>query len=272
MENKHFEELLAKYEKTAEEITFDYADMSDEELDAAFAEAFEKDSDPEENAKTEEQIEKKTVEMSVKMGEETKTFAKSLTDVIYALTDLVNATYIEDGGYFMVDVFDGGSVKSRYLVMHDLISGKSYKQAWNLKDGEYILKGERVEVTAEYLTDEEREQLDAMRSSYASLTVELDKANEMVSKFEAEPEKVEILEKECYAGIKETEDYAALVADHFDLSKEDLTAKLDGILLDYAKQGKLNYAQDEQSKQKVGSKTFPLFANNKGGRYGKLFS
>lgn len=35
-----FEELLAKYGKTAEDITFDYAEMSDEELEAKFAELF----------------------------------------------------------------------------------------------------------------------------------------------------------------------------------------------------------------------------------------
>ena len=35
-----FEELLAKYGKTAEDITFNYAEMSDEELEAKFAELF----------------------------------------------------------------------------------------------------------------------------------------------------------------------------------------------------------------------------------------
>lgn len=35
-----FEELLAKYGKTAEDVTFDYAEMSDEELEAKFAEMF----------------------------------------------------------------------------------------------------------------------------------------------------------------------------------------------------------------------------------------
>ena len=38
-----FNELLAKYNKTAEEITFEYENMTDEELVAAFAEAFDED-------------------------------------------------------------------------------------------------------------------------------------------------------------------------------------------------------------------------------------
>lgn len=36
----HFEELLAKYSKTAEDVEFDCASMSDDELDAKFAEVF----------------------------------------------------------------------------------------------------------------------------------------------------------------------------------------------------------------------------------------
>lgn len=42
-----FEELLAKYNKSVEEITFDYENMSDEELEAKFAEVFEDDTNGE---------------------------------------------------------------------------------------------------------------------------------------------------------------------------------------------------------------------------------
>lgn len=42
-----FEELLAKYEKSVEDITFDYENMSDEELEAKFAEVFENDTNGE---------------------------------------------------------------------------------------------------------------------------------------------------------------------------------------------------------------------------------
>ena len=44
-EMNHFEELLAKYGKTVEDITFEYEDMSDEELDAKFAELFDEAGD-----------------------------------------------------------------------------------------------------------------------------------------------------------------------------------------------------------------------------------
>lgn len=55
-----FNELLAKYNKTVDDITFDYNDMSDEELEVAFADAFEiadssEDSSSEENEKSAEE-------------------------------------------------------------------------------------------------------------------------------------------------------------------------------------------------------------------------
>ena len=45
-----FEELLAKYGKTAEEVTFEIEGLSDEELEAKFVEAFEGDGDDGEGA------------------------------------------------------------------------------------------------------------------------------------------------------------------------------------------------------------------------------
>ena len=45
-----FEELLAKYGKTAEDVTFDYTEMSDEELEAKFAEMFDDDNSEGDNS------------------------------------------------------------------------------------------------------------------------------------------------------------------------------------------------------------------------------
>ena len=47
-----FEELLTKYGKTAEDVTFDYAEMSDEELEAKFAEMLGEDLEPNMKAST----------------------------------------------------------------------------------------------------------------------------------------------------------------------------------------------------------------------------
>lgn len=45
-----FEELLAKYGKTAEDVTFDYTEMSDEELETKFAEMFDDDNSEGDNS------------------------------------------------------------------------------------------------------------------------------------------------------------------------------------------------------------------------------
>ena len=45
-----FEELLAKYGKTAEDVTFNYTEMSDEELEAKFAEMFDDDNSEGDNS------------------------------------------------------------------------------------------------------------------------------------------------------------------------------------------------------------------------------
>lgn len=269
MGNKHFEELLTKYEKKVEDIKFDYANMSDEELDAAFVEAFEREPVPEDNADTEEKV----VELSVKIGEEVKTFAKSLDEVIYALTDLVNQTYAEDGTYYSCVVYDGGTAKTRTVVMQDVYTGKAYRQGWSIKDGNYSLKNERIEVYAEWVTAAERDQLDNMRTNYSALSDELDNVKEQLAKHQAEPEKMEILQSDEYSQIAETDEYKELLENHFDVTKEDLSAKLDSILLAQVKANAKKVDFSAKQPKTSGVKLFPTGDDEAGsGRYGDMFA
>ena len=268
----HFEELLAQYNLKAEDITFEYADMSDEELDAAFAELAKKDEEEPEAEAEEEETDENTVDLSVKLGEKTINLSKSLTEVIYALTELVNNTYAEDGTYYAVDVFDSGSAKSKYVVMQDVYSGRAYRQTWTLKDGAYSLKNEREEVFSEWMTAAEREQFDKMRSSYAALSDEVEECKSKLSKYEAEPDKKAILESDDYAQIVETKEYSELLEDHFDISTEELSAKLDSILLSYVKEHSKENLAAKKPEVNAGVKLFPNLGSGKVGRYGGLFS
>ena len=75
-----FEELLIQYNKTADDITFDYADLSDEELEAKFAELFGEDDpdpssegegdkeDPDKDAKVDSEDDKKDESSSSESG------------------------------------------------------------------------------------------------------------------------------------------------------------------------------------------------------------
>lgn len=88
-----FEELLKKYEKTVDDITFTYEGLSDEELEAAFAKAFNTDpaGDP---APTEPE---KFV----------KSFELSHSDIRCALYNLLNAYEEADNDwYFINSVYD----------------------------------------------------------------------------------------------------------------------------------------------------------------------
>ena len=259
-------ELLEKYAVKAEDLTFDLeAIESDEALVEAFEAQFSNPS-PEPEPEPTSAPEEKQVEMSVKLGANTKEFAKSLSDEIYALTDLVNAEYAEDGTYYMCEVFDGGTAKTRYVIMQDMWTGKAYKQSFTVKDGVYTLKNEREEVFAEWLTASERDQLDAIRSNYASMSAELTSAKELISKYEAEPQKLELLNSKDYEQVAETAEFAELKKKetYFDLSIEDVKAKADEILLAAAKAGKVEFAKvDSTQERSASSKPLLPFSNPK---------
>ena len=233
-----FNELLEKYGKTVEDITFEYENMTDEELVAAFAEAFEPAATP---------------ELSVTLGE--RNFSINLSDVIYALSQLVNDTYAEDGTYYAVSVYDGSTNKERYVIMQDWYTGSAFRQSYKVKDDNYILVGERVPVFSVWVTTEEKEQLESMKANYAEVCDKL-------AKYEAEPEKQKILCDECFAQIAEEDSFTELKENHFDLSVDEVQKKADEILLSFAKQGKIQSAVHvlpaEVSQKKIS-------------RYGNLF-
>lgn len=219
-----FDELLKKYNKTAEDIDFDYKNMSDEELEKKFAELFDDDpedptddptdnptdpSDPSDDGndgqddgddgkddgddsgddgddsgddpepEPEPELEAtdgsdeddaaylkehpNQYELTVKFGK--KEFALSLQEKIYALYDLVNATYADaDNTWYGVQVFDN------YVVMEDwCATGKYFKQNYSETDGVFALVGDRVPVYAEFVTEDELKSLDEMRANYEAL-------------------------------------------------------------------------------------------------------
>ena len=264
----HFDELLEKYGKTVEEISFSYEGLSDEELDAAFAEAFEEAPAPENE-------ESQNVEFAVTFNGETKNFAKSLNEQIMEITKLVNAQYgMEDNDYYDCEVFDDKTV-----VMHGLYNNRHFKQRYGNKDGQLTLKGERTELFVRYLTEEEITALDDLKSKFDAKTTEFDEvsskleeATKELNLYKEEPEKIELLNNDDYAKVRDTAEFADLSKreNYFSLSKEELTQKLDGILLDFAK--KDSRAATPEDKPQVGLKRFG-FGSTEGynGRYGGIF-
>ena len=292
-----FEELLEQYGKTVEDIDFEYDNLTDEELEAKFAEVFgesagegedepeptsdddtaeedfadeeqndeedEKAEDGDDEEFEEEVAEDNQREFSITCGDSVRNFAVSMSEVLAAMSELVNNTYSEtDNDYYSVDVYE--SEKS--VVMVGWWSGKAYKQSYKVRNDVYTLTGDRVAVKPVYLTADEEAKLDDMRSNYSLIS-------EKLAKYESEPQKVAILESDDYANVADVEAFVELKKqeNHFDLSVDEVTEKANQILLDYAKHNNIKFSDDSEKKS-VGQKKLPVGSKRKSSRYGNLFS
>lgn len=310
-----FEELCQKYEKTVDDITFDYENMSDDELVEAFAKAFdetdstddgsegaadtpsdsetttdgneegennptEKNPDESEKGDTTEdetpfidddESKKKvnnsenTVEYSFTKNGEIKKFAVSLQDKIYAIQDLVNATYAEtDNTYYGVTVYDD------YVIMCDWWSGRYYKQTYDSKDDNYSLTGDRVEVYVEFVTADEQKEIESMRSNYA----ELKAFKENAEKNELHSKKESLLADEKYSVLSDNEAFTELKKNMDNYSLDDLETKAKVIFADYISSVG-NFSLNSSNENKPHS--MQLFGNpntrrnSRSGRYGDIF-
>ena len=289
-----FNELLEKYGKTAEDIDFEYEDMTDEELESKFEEVFGKleedspsepsnDEGTEDGNESEENPEVKednacggggsgttkkkkknnSIECSYEVDGETKKFAVSLQEKIYAIQDLVNATYAEaDNTYYGVSVYED------YVVMCDYWSGRYYKQSYTSENDNYSLIGDRVEVYAEFVTEDEQKELDAMRSNYAALK----EFKETAEKNELHAKREEILNSEKYEAVSDTEAFKELVKNMDNYSLEELDKEAKIIFADNFNME--TFAAHTEKAQK--NSTVKVFANvnksKKDSRYGNLFS
>ena len=283
-----FEELLAKYGKSVEEISFEYEGLDDEALEKAFADAFdgegeetpddgnepELQKEDEENTESfeeesveevEETIEEEStdsVEFSVKTGDSVKTFSVSLVEKINALYTLINETYGEtDNEWYDVDANED----QREVYMHGMFTGKHYKQKYSQKKDNFALQGDRVELFVKYLTEDEIKQLDSLKANFEEVS---DKLN----KYEAEPEKIEILNSDVYSSISESEEFSALKEKdaHFDMSVDEVRAKADEILLNAVKSGQFAFAHNDITKTDIAMKPIMSTPPMKRSRYGGL--
>ena len=276
----HFEELLAKYSKTVEDITFEYEGVSDEELDAKFEELFgEGETEPEDDSvvvedgdETEEvevsEEEMETTEVVETVVEDetfTRTFELSHDDIrcaLYAL--LVPYEEADNTYYYISEVFDD------YFVYESWCNGGTiYGQAY-IKDEETVsFDGERYELFRELLTASEKAELEAMRSNYAAISEKL----KVYEDAELEAKKVELLNAEDYDSIRDNEAFADLVEDHENVTFEELQNKCDKMLLDAVKSGKYSMVNSVDDSTKTSKKQFtnPTVKKTKPSRYGNLF-
>lgn len=255
-----FEELLEKYNKSAEDISFEYAELDDEALEAAFAEAF---GDAPAAEPVEESVQPEEPEEKY-----TKVFELSHNDIRCGLYALLSQYEQEDNEWYaIISVYDDHFV---YQGIFD--ASNLYDQKYSKNGDDIAFEGERVHMNAEYITDEELAALNEMRRNYAKF----EEMSARLAKYEAEPEKIALLESEGYDGIKSTEEYQALAKReaYFELDKEDLERQLNEILLNYAKQNRLDFSvkTHEDTKPVLGMVPLVPMSESKKRNYGSLLS
>ena len=297
-----FEQLLEQYNITAEDVTFEHENLTDEELKAKFEEMFgnaEADPTPESNFEDEnpesedegaegdgtdgetepEPVENepesesdnttqddepvKKIDNSIIYSINGKEFAVSLNDKIYALATLVNDTYSEaDNAYYNVLVYD------KELVMVDCWAGSAYRQSYSERAGVFSLKGDRVPVHAIYVTDTEENEIENIRSKYSVMSEELAK----YQKAEEDSRKEDIINSDDWDAISSSAEFAEIKEHIAEYSADEIQNKCDALLLSFAKSNsKKTHVAKDTNKHRFSLFRVPEGKSTENKRYGNIF-
>ena len=297
-EMNKFEELLAKYGKTAEEVTFEIEGLSDEELEAKFAEAFdegenqgtdegENNDNDGENSTDGNNDDGENKDDNNDDGNDdgddgnnddgasedekfTKTFKVELShdNIRQALYVLIRQYENDDEYFFIREVFDD------YFVMQDWYNNKIYRQNYAVDGEDVALEGDRVEVFEILVTKDEKEALDALKENYSALEVKYNELKEFKDNYDAtelHSQRENIVNAEEYSVLAENEEFKTLVADMDKYSVDELKIKADLIFAAYVKaSGEFSVKKDDTKKSSTIGLNFNK-PNEKKKAYGKLF-
>ena len=275
----NFAELCKKYGVSAKDITFDYENLSEDELVQKFEATFgaaantpepnegaattpenpdqgDTPADPEGEATpdtgaaladpepTEPTGDPTPVGYAVKMSDGSiKEYSLSLDDVYSALSNLVNTTYGEtDNTWYSVDIYPDDN----RVVMQSYCNGTAYRQEYSRVDDSFALVGERVPVHRVWVTKEEETSLNEMKANYASIS---DKLATYEQKEEAE-KKEKILTEEVYSSIADTEAFKEILEHKATYSADEIAEKCDALLLQKVKSS-MNFAHKAENSRGV---------------------
>ena len=296
IEMNKFEELLAKYGKTAEEVTFEIEGLSDEELEEKFKEAFEDDNDEsklddddesdsenddgdnsddeEEPITTEEEAcgkKKKKKKCSIDSdGNMSVSFEISHEDIRGALFNLISVYEEEDNEWFWItNVYDD------YFIFENWDGNKLYKQFYSIDEDNVTLSGDRQEVFKMILTESEKLAIEKMREDYASLEAKYNELKTFKDNYDAaelKAKKDAIFARSEYSVLAEDEAFKTLVADAEKYSVDEVEAKAKAIFADYViNTGAFSTKDNGENKPKVLGFNFNKKEDKKS-PYGNLFN
>lgn len=289
-----FNELLTKYGKTAEEISFDVEGLSDEELEAKFEEEFgnadegvvaEEDntdpsvSDESEGAEVVEEVAEETVEQNEVVADVeqeaeekfNKSFAVELShdDIRCALYNLIMPYEEEDNDYYYIrEVYDN------YFYMQGWMNNKIYKLEYSI-DGENVsLEGDRQEVFELIVTESEKLAIEKMREDYTALEAKYNELKAFKDNYDAaqlKAEKDSVFARVEYECLSENADFRKLVEDEELYSVDEIVTKADLILAAHVKANGTFSVKAEENKHKTIGFNFNAKESKKK-PYGNLFS
>lgn len=262
-----FEELLEKYNKTVEDITFEYEGLSDEELEEVFSTTFgESEPTPDtiltESDKSDDDTDDDTDNSTTDEPDDTtdddkdkdtysKTFELSHEDVrsaLYQLLAPIEETLNEY--YWIMSVYDD------YFI-YESCCGNYYKQAYKKENDTIAFDGERQEVFAEFVTADEKAELEDMRINYSSISEKLARYEEA----EEIADKMTVFEDQAYSKYLETDEFKKLmdVENVKKFTKDELVEKADAALGKVVKTTK-TFSMDTDESHKETKPSFFAFA------------
>ena len=263
-----FEELLNKYNKTVEDITFEYEGLSDEELEEVFSTTFDESEptpdpiatqsedpdDTEDDGNTDDNAEDNADDDEKDDGGKdtyTKTFELSHEDVrsaLYQLLAPIEETLNEY--YWIMSVYDD------YFI-YESCCENYYRQAYTKENDTIAFDGERQEVFAEFVTADEKAELEDMRANYSSISEKLAKYEEA----EEIADKMTVFDDQAYSKYLETDEFKKLmnVENVKQFTKDELVEKADAALGKVVKTTK-TFSMDVDEPKKDAKPSFFAFA------------
>ena len=282
-----FEELLAKYGKTADEVTFEYENLSDEELEVAFKEAFEETEDESEaaveeavvvdesNEEPEADVEDNVVtEQTEEIVEIEEGFSLryelSHDDIRCALYSLLDV--YSDEGYccaWIIEVYDNKFIYQNYT------ENKFYRQGYSVDGDTVSIDDNKVEVFNEWLSKDEKTALDALKENYSTLETQYNELKAFKDNYDAaelKAKKDAIFAREEYSVLDGNEAFESLKNNAANYSVEELDVKADVIFAKFIKEnGAFTNSKSEDFKQNTVKFNFSAKENQKKKYYGNLF-
>lgn len=311
-ESKMFEKLLEQYDVTVEDISFEYEGLTDDELEAVFAEHFAQkkkkgedddtvitdddtpsgdDKDDDDNQEDEDQLEQNDETVTEETRYDINQDGEEESEEVNYYS--VAITHDDKTKTFSVSLQD--KCKALFTLVNDTYSEtdndiysvlvyEDLKEVvmcgwWSEQNyrQSYKVKKDSYTLVGERVPVKAIYVTDEEEKTLDAMRSNYSLIESELASYKAEPDKQAVLAEECYAQIADTEAYKKLAEQdtHFTMSVDEVRAELDKQLLEYAKGHEVKFAAKDTEKKTVGVKLFgnpAKKAGSKSGRYGGLFS